>query len=117
MTGHADLPAARIELTLLERRPHPGARGDTVDHPRSGHDDQAIAAVGSLLLASRMSGTSDVYGSNVEQYASDHDPLAQRVGYQPRRAIRHPELLPPNLRCLADEEFDTASPDRDPLNR
>jgi hypothetical protein len=41
-----DVQSLRVELSLLERKPHPGGRGDSVDHPRNGHDDQAIAACG-----------------------------------------------------------------------
>ena len=33
------------------RRPRSGGRGDLVDHPPSGKDDQANAAIGALLLA------------------------------------------------------------------
>jgi hypothetical protein len=46
------LPKLIMEIRMLERRPRSGGRGDSVDHPPSGKDDQANAAIGALLLAS-----------------------------------------------------------------
>jgi hypothetical protein len=49
-----DAPVLETELRLLERRPRPNGKGDLVSHPPRGHDDAAVAALGSLLAASRL---------------------------------------------------------------
>jgi len=48
-----DVPLLETELRLLERRPRPGGRGDSIDHPPRAHDDAANAACGALWLASK----------------------------------------------------------------
>jgi hypothetical protein len=41
------------ELRLLERKPRPGGRPDSIDHPPRSHDDAANAACGAMWLASK----------------------------------------------------------------
>jgi hypothetical protein len=80
-----DIPALRTELSLLERRPRPGGRGDTVDHPRNCHDDRAIAALGSLLLVATSANVGrEDSGASVTHALRDHDPLAAPVAIRPQ---------------------------------
>jgi hypothetical protein len=85
-----DIPSLRTELSLLERKPRPGGRGDSVDHPRGSHDDQAIAALGSLLLvATSMNvGRDDNSGGSITHALRDADPFAEPVTIR-RPAPRH----------------------------
>jgi Terminase large subunit, T4likevirus-type, N-terminal len=112
-----DIPSLRVELSLLERRPRPGGRGDVVDHPRNSHDDQAVAALGSLLLAAAdMNVGADTYSNNVSKARCDYDPLADPA---PVRTVqpRHVHLLPDNLRLNYEPDFRQAAREHDPLSR
>lgn len=82
-----DVQALRVELSLLERKPHPGGRGDSVDHPRNGHDDQAIAACGSLLLASNAMNMGTESSSSITTALHDHDPFAEQKPMRQPRAV------------------------------
>jgi hypothetical protein len=104
-----DIPSLRVELSLLERRPRPGGRGDSVDHPRNAHDDQAVSAVGSLLLAATaMSSSRDDSAASIGHALRDHDPLAAPVEIRP--APRH---LPDAFGMRFSESYGTALRDHD----
>jgi hypothetical protein len=106
-----DVQSLRVELSLLERKPHPGGRGDSVDHPRSGHDDQAIAACGSLFMASNAMNAGSETGSSITTALHDHDPLAEKA---PIRTIpRHLERMSPLMRERYGEDFSRANRDPD----
>jgi hypothetical protein len=107
-----DIPSLRVELSLLERRPRAGSRGDTVDHPRNSHDDQAIAAIGSLLLASKSLNASN------RGYASDitHAICEVDHGYRERRRLPPPPLGLGGNFGQELEDYSSALTDYDPNN-
>jgi hypothetical protein len=83
-----DITALRTELSLLERRPRAGSRGDSVDHPRGFHDDQAISALGSLLLIATSIDVGRHESPNSISHAlRDPDPYAEPIAV--RASPRH----------------------------
>ena len=107
-----DIPSLRVELSLLERRPRPGGRGDMVDHPRNAHDDQAIAAIGSLpLAANQTNATRGDRSHEITKALRDHDPYATPVAIRPT-----PRHLPPGFAGGAYEpDYSRAIRDYDPI--
>jgi hypothetical protein len=88
-----DITALRTELSLLERRPRAGNRGDSVSHPRGFHDDQAISALGSLLLvATHMDVGRDESPNSISHALRDPDPYAEPIAVRPS-----PRRLPPGF--------------------
>jgi hypothetical protein len=81
-----DAPILETELRLLERRPRPGGKGDLVSHPPRGHDDVAIAALGSILAASRLEWSGRAT-SGIElrgRHVSVYDPWQRHAEQQSR---------------------------------
>jgi hypothetical protein len=107
-----DHPKLEGELRQLERRPRPTGK-DSIQAPRGGHEDIANAAMLAAWVANRQgNGERNSYEDNVTQATVNYDPLT-RDSQPIRRPIRHPELLPPNLRGLEAEDFSTAQTDYD----
>jgi len=79
-----DAPILETELRLLERKPRPNGKGDLVSHPPRGHDDAAVAALGSLLAASRLdwSGRAQDESLQIAQHlgGTNYDPWNRGVG-------------------------------------
>jgi hypothetical protein len=92
-----DVPALETELSLLERKPRPGGRGDFVDHPPRATDDIANAACGALWLASRQPpATVSDSGGSVTHSLTDYDVFADR-GPQRVRPDHRPDWMKPTI--------------------
>jgi hypothetical protein len=87
-----DSATLETELRLLERRPRANGRGDLVDHPPRATDDQANAACGALLLASKLRAATED-GPHITLAVTDYDPLQLRERSGTERP-RHPQLVP-----------------------
>ena len=106
-----DVQSLRVELSLLERKPSAGGRGDSVDHPRNGHDDQAIVACASLLLSANAMNAGMESQSDVTHCRVDYDPWAEPVAIKP--PPRHLNRLDPLMRERYAEDFSQAIRDHD----
>jgi hypothetical protein len=57
-----DEPRLLTELRLLERRPRPNGRSDSIDHPPRGTDDIANAACGALWMTAKARASTETAG-------------------------------------------------------
>jgi hypothetical protein len=113
------VPQLEGQLRQLERRPRTSGR-DQIDHPRGGKDDIANACAGALWLASRQSSSTRDDASSVTRAITSYDPLTRDTDTAPAFAnVRHPHLLPINLRMQLQlhDSYSSAITDYDIFSR